>query len=226
MSYKAVIFDLVGTLVDERYGAYAAMLERVAGLLGVSIETFTRANAADARARNVGEYESVAHQFDAQCRELAISPSPERLAEAIGAYTDLQRTRLVPRDGVLETLDRLGRLGLKRGLISNCPQVFVDLWPETELSAHLDDAVLSAQVKLVKPDPAIYRLACQRLGVEPGECLYVGDGGADELTGAAAVGMHAVLIRVPYADETVLGTGRQEWNGAIVKSIPEVLGLV
>jgi len=40
----------------------------------------------------------------------------------------------------------------------------------------------------------MYRLACTGLAVTPAECLYVGDGGSGELTGAAAVGMRPVLL--------------------------------
>lgn len=43
----------------------------------------------------------------------------------------------------------------------------------------------------MKPDPAIYLLACRRLGVAPEDCVFVGDGGDRELEGAAAVGMYS-----------------------------------
>ncbi len=59
-------------------------------------------------------------------------------------------------------------------------------------------------IGLVKPDPAIYQLACQRLGVIPEDCRYVGDGGSNELTGADASGMRAVLIAPSYDDATSL----------------------
>jgi putative hydrolase of the HAD superfamily len=45
-----------------------------------------------------------------------------------------------------------------------------------------------------KPDPRIYRLACEELGVEPEEAMFVGDGANDELAGAERVGMRSVLI--------------------------------
>jgi FMN phosphatase YigB (HAD superfamily) len=57
------------------------------------------------------------------------------------------------------------------------------------LRAYFDDVVFSHEVGFVKPDPEIYLTACERLGVEPGHCIFVGDGGSGELPGAAAVGM-------------------------------------
>ncbi len=90
--------------------------------------------------------------------------------------------------------------------------------------AHLVDvAILSCEVGLWKPDPRIYQMVCDRLAVLPDECLYVGDGGSMELTGALAVGMDAVLIRAPY--DTVNGD-REEWQGTRISSLNEVVSLV
>ena len=44
----------------------------------------------------------------------------------------------------------------------------------------------------MKPDPAIFRLSMDALGASPDECLYVGDGGSDELAAARALGMRAI----------------------------------
>jgi epoxide hydrolase-like predicted phosphatase len=56
----------------------------------------------------------------------------------------------------------------------------------------VDDIVYSHEVGLVKPDPKIYELACQRLGVAPDELVFVDDTQIC-VDGAAAVGIHAVL---------------------------------
>jgi putative hydrolase of the HAD superfamily len=62
------------------------------------------------------------------------------------------------------------------------------------------------------------------LGIEPGDCLFVGDGAYRELQGAETVGMTAVLIRVPHdrwEHEGTIG-----WQGPRVAALSEVLGLV
>jgi putative hydrolase of the HAD superfamily len=127
---------------------------------------------------------------------------------------------------VLETLAAIGGQGLKRGLISNASQVIVDLWPETGFPPYFDDTLFSCAVNIAKPDPAIYLLACNHLGVSPADCLYVGEGGSNELTGAANVGMTAVLLVPKHDDPTVLGAKRQAWDGQHITSIPEVLDLL
>ena len=66
-------------------------------------------------------------------------------------------------------------------------------------------------------------MVCDRLKVAPDRSLYVGDGGSRELTGATASGMDAVQIRAPY--DTVTGD-REEWPGARISALKEVLALV
>jgi putative hydrolase of the HAD superfamily len=67
-------------------------------------------------------------------------------------------------------------------------------WPESPLAPLFDTALFSCDVKLKKPDRRIYELCTQRLGVEPAQCLYVGNGGSDELAGARRAGMTPVLL--------------------------------
>ncbi len=56
----------------------------------------------------------------------------------------------------------------------------------------MDGAVVSGQERMMKPDPAIYQLLCERYGLVPGECLFVDDN-ADNCEGARVAGMRAVL---------------------------------
>jgi len=99
-----------------------------------------------------------------------------------------------------------------------------EAWAEIELAPHLDEVVLSCTVGLRKPDPAIYLLTCDRLGVEPEECLFVGDGANDELAGAKRVGMKAVCILPPGRDEPLWPEARG-WEPTI-RSLEDVLDLV
>jgi len=67
------------------------------------------------------------------------------------------------------------------------------------LLANLDlgpfDAILSsATVRSEKPDPRIFELALERLGVAPEEALHVGDSHGNDVVGARLVGIEAVLV--------------------------------
>jgi len=94
----------------------------------------------------------------------------------------------------LEGLRSLRRLGYKLGLISNCGKDEIASWQESPLAPLFDSVLFSCAVKLKKPDPRIYQLAANKLGVEPGQCLYVGNGGSDEFAGARRAGMTPVLL--------------------------------
>jgi HAD superfamily hydrolase (TIGR01549 family) len=92
-------------------------------------------------------------------------------------------------DAVLAMLRELKGLGLRLGLISNCAAEEVAAWDASPLRPYFDDAVFSYVVGCAKPDPAVYALACERLGAAPARCLFVGDGGSDELAGAGRAGL-------------------------------------
>ena len=72
----------------------------------------------------------------------------------------------------------------------------------------------------------MYELACERLNVNPQDCLYVGDGGSQELTGALAVGMNPVLLKASSEREDLYRPGAEEWGGTTISNLAEVLRLV
>jgi len=161
-------------------------------------------------------------RLDAYFRSLGLEG--EALETCLRLRAEFTREALVPRAGAIETLEELERRGLKRGLISVCSSDVEDAWEQTDLAPHLDDVVLSCAVGLRKPDPRIYELACERLDVEPGDCLFVGDGANDELAGAQRVGMRAVCVLPPGRVEPLWPEARG-WEPTIA-SLENVLELV
>ena len=94
----------------------------------------------------------------------------------------------------------------------------------------LPHELFSCQVGLKKPDPRIYRLACDQLGVPPERCLYIGDGSSRELSGAAAVGMHPVMLRAVHEDlRDAHHIDAEEWQGLVIATpveVPARVGMV
>lgn len=86
-------------------------------------------------------------------------------------------------EGLLAAMEPFGRLwelpatarraGLKTGLLSN--SWGLSAYPFDLLRASFDDLVISGEVGLRKPDPAIYRLAAERLAVPPDACVFIDD---------------------------------------------------
>src|SRR5438046_6805387 len=104
-----------------------------------------------------------------------------------------------PVEGARAALDGIGALGLRRAVVSNS---------DGRAEWHLErcgvreglEFVVDSQIEGVeKPDPRIFRIALERLGVAASRALYVGDIRAVDEAGARAAGMHFVLID-PYGD--------------------------
>lgn len=229
MKYRAVIFDLFGTLVDDlRYPhrqelKYRRWKAEAAAILQVPIDDFTRVWSESLPLQSIGAIKGPLEPYKFICEALGSNVREEQLKYAVSIGLEYVRCALRPREGALETLSRLRDADIGTGLISNCLADTSALWPSTPFVGLFDASILSFEVGMVKPDPGIYELACDRLAVEPRDCLFIGDGGNGELTGASSVGMDAILIRA--TDDTENGD-REDWQGVRISSVEEVLSLV
>jgi len=114
---------------------------------------------------------------------------------------------------------------LKTCVVSDCSPELPLLWSETPFAPLFDAAVFSCDLGVRKPNPKIYLEACRRLNVEPAECYFVGDGGSRELSGAAELGMHAVLLAAPE-EQNNSDTHRidgEEWRGPAIYDLKDLL---
>ena len=141
---------------------------------------------------------------------------------ALTIRRDWTLEHLVPRPDAVSTLDELRRRGHLLGMISACTEEVADVWEQTPFEGLFDSTVFSCSVGVSKPDPRIYEVACEELGVAPAGCLFVGDGANDELPGAERVGMTAVQLRAPGEPLTEEG---ERWEGAFVERLSQVLEL-
>jgi HAD superfamily hydrolase (TIGR01662 family) len=95
-------------------------------------------------------------------------------------------------DDVRPALDDLRSRGLKIGLVSNSARDVRDFARHHELD--VDAGISSFHHGKTKPHASIFRAVLQLLEVEPAEAVMVGDTVADDIDGALAIGMHAVLV--------------------------------
>jgi putative hydrolase of the HAD superfamily len=93
-----------------------------------------------------------------------------------------------------ETLAELRRRGLRLGVISNADGRVEALLETVGLREHFDFVIDSALVGMEKPDPRIFRMGLERLGVAPEDAVYVGDIYEIDVVGARGAGMAAVLV--------------------------------
>ena len=178
------------------------------------------------RKRNTGTFQSCKSNVEHICRELGVPLQRRQIELAAEVRLDYIRHVMTPRSCATAMLLRLREKGYKTGLISNCTHEIPVIWPETPLASLIDAAIFSCLVGLRKPDPRIYQLAVRRLGVRPQQCVYVGDGGNQELSGALRVGMHPILIRLDADSTEPHLINRKHWDDPIITSLIEVLTLV
>ncbi|MCJ7605174.1 MAG: HAD-IA family hydrolase, partial [Dehalococcoidales bacterium] len=125
------------------------------------------------------------------------------------------------------TLKTIREKGFKTALISDCSGEVPLIWDATPFGPLFDATVFSCVAGIKKPDPRIYRMATDPLGVRPEDCLYIGDGSSTELTGARAVGMHAVQIQDPDEKINAEYVQREEnWDGDRISCLSEVLPML
>lgn len=229
MKYKAVIFDLFGTLVpglSER--EYIVVLEQMAASLSVPPDDFTRIWFETARERNIGVIPTIEANIERICKELGVRAGDDEISRATQLRFDFIRRIMQPRPDAVEVLSQLKTQGFKVGLVSNCSCDTPIVWQDTPFVPFFEVTVFSSSAGMAKPDPRIYHLAMKQLEVQPEDCLYVGDGASQELPGARQVGMDPVLIRVAETEsrESVYRIDVEDWDGPRISSLTEVLALV
>jgi len=230
MKHRAVVFDLWGTLVPQfDYAEFAAALNAMADAVGVDRGTFHQAWYDLWRERATGFFPTIQATLEHICAANGGSPSEEQLTQAVRIRYAFSRAVLVgrPRPDAVATLKALRARGLRLGLVSNCSAEVPDIWHETPFAPLVDIPVFSCTVGIKKPDQRIYRMACDRLGVAPEECVYVGDGFDQELQGAKAVGMWPILMAPPNErpPDTIEWEG-DTWRGDRIETLAQVTRLV
>lgn len=227
MKYKAVIFDLFGTLIPNfSEKEYRRIMGDLATNLLAPPEPFWEQWMATFTESILGISPNNEDKITRICRTLGASPEQNKIVQDCGVLFDYEARSMVPRPEAAEILSVLKLRGYKIGLISDCSSNTIALWESTGLKPFFEVTIFSCAVGLKKPDPRIYHMALKKLKVKPEDCLYVGDGSSNELTGAMKVGMHPVWIRIPDEREDNFRIDQEEWNGPVISSLKEVLDLL
>jgi putative hydrolase of the HAD superfamily len=214
LKHTAVIFDLWQTLVRWDQDEANRFYDRMAETVGVEHGRFREVWIAGRQGRETG---SIADHLRGLLASLGVDGEIDAL---IAMRREWTKRSLRPRPDAVSTLVELRRRGHRLGLISVCSQDVPEVWDETPFAHLLDDTIFSCEVGISKPDPRIYEIACARLGVEPRECLFVGDGANDELPGAERAGMTALQLRP--SGEALTPEG-EAWTGPSIERLSEVL---
>ena len=186
---KAVIFDFGGVITSSPFEAFARY-EAAHGLPANFIRTVNATNPDHNAWALLERNEISAAEFDGMFR-----------AEAQALGHDVPGSHVLPllagdvRPGMVATL-KACKAAFKVGCITNNVASEEDIgWGHSvkDILALFDHVIESSKAGLRKPDPRIYLMMCDALGVSPGDCVYLDDLGIN-CKPAAALGMHAIKV--------------------------------
>lgn len=231
-----IFFDVGATLryvAEDPAFADAACLE----LMRLAGTTESRAVFFDKLNRNWDAYRRLAKErlLDVSEMELWVhhllpDEPHERIAPQAAKLTRLWRDhdgRRLAHEGVRDTLLELERRGYRLGIIANTiTETEIPDWICSEgLAAAFRVVILSAKVRLRKPDPEIYRLAARCIGSPPAACAYVGDNPVRDVEGAVKAGFGKMILFEGAGAADRAGEMPSVQPDACIHSFPELLPL-
>lgn len=152
------------------------------------------------------------------------------VAEELSFLYDYERVCNLRRPGLIATMDALRAQGLRLGMISNIisRSIVPHFVMEYGLDRYFECVLSSAGTGIRKPDPAIFRLAEQQMGLAPSELAYVGDTLSRDVRGARNAGWRLVIqIYNPGAARRDAGLAEQGWkadyNIEALEEIPAII---
>ena len=182
---RNVVFDLVGVLMRfDTEGYYRDHAIGPADAELIHREVFRSLEWAMQDRGTIPEEDAVA----AICARV-----PARLHPVVRDFVRRENRAILPVTGMDALLETLKEKGCRLYLLSNTSTAFHRFRAEIQALQSFDGVLISADCGLVKPDPAIFRLACRRFGIDPAETAFVDDTPINVET-ALHIGMRAFVF--------------------------------
>jgi beta-phosphoglucomutase len=217
MRQLAVIFDMDGVLVDS-YHAHFESWQKFYGELGVEYDEekfaadFGRTSR-DILRRTLGDDLSDEQVVAWDTRKEAL-------------YRDILREHFPAMDGAIELIQALDAGGFKLAVGSSGPPENVALAiDQLAASEHFDATVTGADVTRGKPDPQVFLIAAEKLGVAPADCAVVEDAAhgitAAKRAGMIAIGLTGTLQRAELVEADAVVDSLRELSAERIRSLLE-----
>lgn len=183
---QAVVFDFDGLIIDTETPCYHAF-NKIYQEYGVELPLPIYAQCVGTSFDQFNPYTYLSELVGESIDRSVIRTKFNLFHAEIIANTPL-------RPGVIEYLEAAKQLNLKIGLASSSPISWIEPYlTKFNLGAYFDSLCTADQVSKVKPDPELYNLSLQKLGVIPMEAISLEDS-LNGFTAAKAAGLHCVVV--------------------------------
>ena len=189
---KVVFFDLFFTLVAPKYNDYRNEYD-VLKMTHLEWEKYAEDEELYIK-RATGKEKNPQKIIEDIIEKMNITVSESMQKEILKLREDRFKKSLIDIDFTIhDVLLHIKKSKKKICLVSNADIIDVMHWEKSPLNKLFDDKIFSYEVGYLKPQKEIYEIALQKMGVKPEECIFIGDGGSDELKGAKELGMKTIL---------------------------------
>ncbi|MGA8265791.1 MAG: TIGR02253 family HAD-type hydrolase, partial [Ignavibacteriaceae bacterium] len=210
---KAVVFDLDNTLMDFMKMKRRSIEEAIPAMIdaGLSITREESNQVIDEIYKEKGiEYQQV---FDLFLQRVNNEVDYKILSAGIVAYRRAREAALIPYPHVYSTLNKLLKLGILMGILSDAPAKEAWLRLAYLNFHHIVDAVVTFEdTGERKPNPATFLAVLKKLEVKPEEALMVGDWAERDIVGAKNVGMKTAFAKYGDTFNTKIHNADYELN--------------
>lgn len=184
---KAAIFDWGGVLIDEPSEGLKKFCAEMVGLSPEIFDSF---------------FQSYSHLFhtgritESEVWEEIGKKLNRKIDHSGSIWKEAVLSVFREKEGMFELVRELRDSGLKTGFLSNTEMPAYEVFLEKGMDKMFDRAVFSCIEGIAKPDKEIYMLACERLGVLPGEAVFIDDK-KENVKGAETAGLEVILFENP-----------------------------
>jgi HAD superfamily hydrolase (TIGR01549 family) len=223
MVVKAVILDFGGTLASGQidWGEYHLAIQGLLKGIGfpVGLKELKKAIGASLgeleKIRSRGREMTLEEVYGSALSKLGLSPEEDILEMIHNLFKRSYISTFYPcTEDVLERLAKRYNVALISNTMSDQPRLLLE---ETGLDRHFEVIVCSRDLGIRKPNPKIFEYVLERLCVEPGETVHVGDSIEADMEGAVDSGITPVWIKGPE---------ERPWAGYAISSICELPGFL
>jgi len=200
MTYTTIIFDFGGVITASPFEAF----NKLEAERGLPHDFVRRVNSSDPDDNAWAKFERA--EIDAAAFDTLFAEEARALGHELEGEAVLAVIAGAVRPAMVKTLDTLkdrgftiacitnnvpgGKMGIRGAGMTRSAEAAIEV---ADIMARFDHVIESSKAGVRKPDPRIYQMMCEKLGVEPAECIYLDDLGIN-CKPASQLGMHAIKV--------------------------------